>query len=169
GGLVLATAPARADGACTTWSTYEEQDAKAANLTAIACSSTKDDSSVLGLQCHGKKPELRYYPGDFAQATIRNNTWLSVTLAVGDEGIIKTMRYNGLDGVFSVTISKTDSVLGLLQSGGPLDLTSATLGTHRFRLIGSNAAVAKVMQGCGIKDYLAPPPPLPDPDPRQDD
>jgi len=166
---LLAVSPARADGACTTWSTYEEQDVKGSHLTAYACSSTPDDSSVMGLQCIGKKPVLRYYPGNFAQQQLTRSARIDVTFAVGDDGFIKSMLYDPVDGVFSVPVSKTDPVLGLIQSGGPLDLSTLILGTHRFRLIGSNAAVATVMHACGVKDYLAPPPPLPAPDPRPDE
>jgi hypothetical protein len=170
GPLTLITVlPARAEGACTTWSTYEEQGTNGSHLTAVACSSTADDSSVVGLQCIGKRPVLRYYPGNFAQQRLTRRARIDVTFAVGDDGYVKSMLYDPVDGVFSATISKTDPVLGLLQSGGPLDLGTDILGTHRFRLIGSNAAVAVVMQGCGVKDYLAPPPPLPAPDPRPDE
>ena len=138
--------PARADGACTTWTTYEEQDVKGSHLTAYACSSTPDDSSVMGLQCIGKKPVLRYYPGNFAQQQLTRSARIDVTFAVGDDGFIKSMLYDPVDGVFSVPVSKTDPVLGLIQSGGPLDLSTLILGTHRFRLIGSNAAVATVIR-----------------------
>lgn len=152
---------AYAQSNCAVWSTYNEQDGKASNLTATACSSTQDDSSAVGFQCSARRPQLRYYPGEGAQQQLANNADMTVTFAVGDDTLPKLMHYDGTSGAFFVNIGKTDPALQMLQSGGPLDVSSDTLGTHRFRLLGSTAAIAAVMGRCGVKNYIGPPPPLP--------
>ncbi|MEO8883507.1 MAG: hypothetical protein ABI377_08880, partial [Devosia sp.] len=133
------------------------------NLTATACSSTADDSTAIGIQCPDK-PQIRYYPGGDAPAAIANRTSVAMTFAVGDDGTIKTMRYDALNGVFSAPISATDSVLSLLASGGPLDVTSDLLGTHRFRLVGSTTAIGAVFTACGINAAVLTPLPRRRPD-----
>ena len=153
--------PAYAQSNCAVWSTYNEQDGKASSLTATACSSNQDDSSAVGFQCSAKRPQLRYYPGEGAQQHLANNADMTVTFAVGDDTLPKLMHYDGTSGVFFVNIGRTDPALQMLQSGGPLDVSSDTLGTHRFRLLGSTAAIAAVMGKCGVKNYIGPPPPAP--------
>jgi hypothetical protein len=143
------------------WSTYDEQDGKATNLTATACASTDDDSSALGVQCSAKKPQVRYYPDSEAQEQLPDRTLLAASFAVGDDSISKSMRYDRASGAFSVAVKNNDPLLQMLQSGGPLDVTSAPLGTHRFRLLGSTAAIAAVMGKCGVTNYIGPPPPAP--------
>jgi hypothetical protein len=158
--LLHVNSAAYAAGNCAVWSTYTEQDGKAQNLTAFACASTLNDSSVVGLQCLRKRPQLRYYPGDGAQESLRNRASLAATFAVGDQSVAETMRYDAAIGVFTVNIGRNAPLLQMLQSGGPLDLASDTLGPHRFRLLGSTAAIAAVMSQCGIKRYIGPPPPV---------
>ena len=165
--LVAAT-PAMAQSACMRWNAAGEQDFSSAkvsktNLTATACSSNADDSTAIGVQCAGR-PQIRYYPGGDAPAAIANKTNIAMTFAVGDDGTIKTMRYDALNGVFSAPMSSTDPVLSLLVSGGPLDVTSDLLGTHRFRLIGSTTAIGAVFAGCGVNAAILTPLPRRRPD-----
>jgi hypothetical protein len=160
------TAQAASAASCAIWSTYTEQDGKAANLTATACAATADDSSAVGVQCIGKKPQIRYYPGDGAQPLVSDGKKLTITFAVGDQSLDKTMRYDGSAGAFTAPMSTSDPLLQMLQGGGPLDLSTDLLGPHRFRLLGSTAAIAAVLGGCHIKSYIGPPPPTPTDEPQ---
>jgi len=165
--LVMAT-PALAQSACMRWNAASEQDFSSAkvsktNLTATACSSTADDSTAIGVQCPGR-PQIRYYPGGDAPTGIASKTSVAMTFAVGDDGTIKTMRYDALNGVFSAPISAADPVLSMLVSGGPLDVTSDLLGAHTFRLIGSTTAIGAVFAGCGINAAILTPLPRRRPD-----
>ena len=161
---LVVPSPAFAQGNCAVWSTYTEQDGKDSNLTATACASTEDDSAAIGVQCNAKKqPVIRFYPGDGQQDQIHKGG-LDFTFAVGDQGTIKTMRWNDDDGAFAVVIGRNDVLLQMFQSGGPMDVSTLILGSHRFRLLGSTAAIAAVFGQCGLKKYIGPPPPPP-PDP----
>jgi hypothetical protein len=165
--LVVAT-PAMAQSACMRWNAAGEQDFSSAkvsktNLTATACSSTADDSTAIGVQCPGR-PQIRYYPSGDAPAGIANKTSVAMTFAVGDDANVKTMRYDALNGVFSASMSAADPVLSLLVSGGPLDVTSDLLGTHRFRLIGSTTAIGAVFAGCHVDAAILTPLPRRRPD-----
>ena len=156
---------ARAQASCDVWSAYDEHDGRGSNLTAVACSSTPDDSSVVGLQCLGKRPQVRYYPGNGAQRTLPNKASLDVTFTVGDQSIPETMRYDAGDGVFSVSIGRNDPLLQLLQSGGPLDLASDQLDTHRFLAFGSDRGDRHGDEWLRHRTHYIGPPPPPPPDP----
>jgi hypothetical protein len=162
------TSPALAQSACMRWNAAGEDDFSGArvsksNLTATACASTADDSTAIGVQCPGK-PQIRYYPGGDAPAAIANKASVAMTFAVGEDATVKTMRYDALNGVFFAPMSASDPILSLLVSGGPLDVTSDLLGTHRFRLIGSTTAIGAVFAACHVSAGVLTPLPRRRPD-----
>ena len=161
---LLAVDPAVHRGAaqaasCAVWSVSNEDDVTAHNLTASACSSAADDSTAVGFQCTDR-PQLRYYPmTDDPTLHLTRGMRVAVTFGVDPDSVVETMRYDEANGVFSATIKNGDPVLVLLQSGGPLVVSSDALGSHTFRLLGSTAAIGTVLARCGRHLPKGPVPP----------
>jgi hypothetical protein len=156
-------APGLAQTSCSVWGTFDEDDGAASNLTAFACGAVADDSTAIGVQCPAGKPQVRYYPTSDDAEALRKNARVTMTFTVGDAAVQKTMRFDAANGVFWASFRPKDPLVSLLISGGPLDVSSNVLGTHRFRLVGSTAAIATVLAACKV--HIDVPPPMPRPVP----
>jgi|GEM_PF-6566969 len=166
-GLVIAgpvaPVPVARAASCAVWAVSMEDDTTSKNLTASACSSSADDTTAVGFQCTDR-PQLRYYPGDDAPDHLTKGMRVSMTFAVDPDSVVETMRYDEASGAFYAKIGNADPVFALLQTGGPLVVSSDLLGSHTFRLLGSTAALTTIMARCG-RPLPNPPMPAPTPPP----
>jgi hypothetical protein len=160
--------PSLTSGHCAVWSAAAEDDGDANNLTATACASTADDATAIGIQCPSAG-QVRYYPqADDLPKGIKRGSKETLDFGVDLDHVTKVMNYDDANGVFFSALKKSEPLLTLLQSGGPLIVSSADLGSHTFRLLGSTAAMQLVFDGCDHPPKAAPVPvpDLPQPIPR---